>query len=53
MKAFCREFSLKAINLAEFVLENNNFDQLFIDKLDIIKYAINVHIDECDKCENE
>lgn len=53
MKNFCREFTLQAINITEFVLENDSFDELFLNKLSIIKFAINHHIDECETCEAE
>lgn len=53
MKNFCKEFNIKALMLVEFLLDNKDETELFLQKIYLIKEAIKCHIDNCDTCKVE
>jgi len=51
MKNFCKEYQFQCLNAGDFLVENNDDQEMFIDKLSIIRFAMQSHVRDCSTCE--
>lgn len=53
MKNFCKEFNIKSLNTVDYILETDDCNNIFLEKILLFRINLLQHVLECEKCELE